>query len=117
MTADHGQSPLPQEVGDWPIDVVELGADISDFVGVEESLLIEELKQTGVWFNNRALWSSDVTKRDVSHFLLTYTIRDNATPGDVPEAYSDRLDEPLFAAAFPSSRLNAVLRCARRASG
>jgi hypothetical protein len=117
MTADHGQSPLPQEVGDWPIDVVELGADISDFVGVEESLLIEELKQTGVWFNNRALWSSDVTKRDVSHFLLTYTIRDNATPGDVPEAYSDRLDEPLFAAAFPSSRLDAVLRCARRASG
>jgi hypothetical protein len=117
LTADHGQSPLPQAVGDWPIDVNELGDDMSAFVGVQQERLIGELKQNGVWFNNRALWSSDVTKRDISHFLLTYTIRDNAGSNKVPDEYSERLDEPLFDAAFPSSRLDKIMHCAAQKDG
>nr|MBA3350365.1 hypothetical protein [Actinomycetota bacterium] len=116
FTADHGQAPLPQAVGDWPIDVRELTDDIGRFAGQPAAELVEHVKQTGVWLDRRLLSSAGFDLRDVADFLLAYTIKDNAGGSSVPKAYRGRLDEPIFDAALPSSQLRRALGCAESAS-
>lgn len=115
FTADHGQAPLPQAVGTWPISVGNLTSAVGRFVGVPKEQLIDHVKQNGIWFKPGALSESGVRLRDVAAFLMGYRIRDNAEQ-QVPAAYSDRLDEPIFDAVFPSSQTPRVSRCAREST-
>lgn len=116
LTADHGQAPLPQAVGDWPIDVLELTNDLGRFADQPAAELVEHVKQTGVWLDRGLLSSSGMDLRDVANFLLDYTIEDNAGDSPVPRAYLDRLSERIFDAVIPSSELRRALGCAESAS-
>ena len=55
-----------------------------------------------------------VTVEDVASWLIRYRIRDNVTEElEVPSLYEDRMDERIFAAAFPKSEIDDVLACVR----
>ena len=112
VTADHGQSPHPRSSGRWPISTGELRADIGRFVGVDKDELIHHMKQNGIWLDRDAMRSTGVTLKELSRFLVNYTIADNASDQDIPDEFELRLKEPVFDAAFPSSQMRRVLRCA-----
>lgn len=116
FTADHGQAPLPQAVGDWPIDVAELTDDMGRFANQPAAELVLHVKQTGVWVDRGLLSSAGLDLRDMANFLLDYRIGDNAGDRRVPKAYRDRLRERLFDAVLPSSQLRRALSCAESAS-
>lgn len=116
LTADHGQAPLPQAVGDWPIDVQELTNDLGRFAGQPAAELVEHVKQTGVWLDRNLLGSARIDLREVASFLVGYTIEDNVGDSAVPRAYRDRLGERIFDAVMPSSELRRALKCAGAAS-
>ncbi|MGH2703385.1 MAG: alkaline phosphatase family protein, partial [Actinomycetota bacterium] len=110
MTADHGQTPPPQETGTWPININNLRQAIDDLVGAKAVL---HLKQNGLWLDERQLDRHDVTRGELSNWLLNYSINDNADGVEIPAAYRQRLEEPLFDAAFPSRDMSRIIRCAR----
>lgn len=116
LTADHGQAPLPQEKGDWPIQVGNLTRAVGEFTNQKRNAVIDHIKQNGIWFDMKALRATGASLREVSDFLLSYSIGDNAQGVDVPRRYSRRLDEPVFEAAFPSAKLPRILRCAKSIS-
>ncbi|MDQ3751463.1 MAG: alkaline phosphatase family protein [Actinomycetota bacterium] len=116
FTADHGQAPLPQAVGDWPIDVAELTDDLGRFADQPAAELVQHVKQTGVWVDRGLLSSAGLDLRDMANFLLDYRIEDNAGDRHVPKAYRDRLRERIFDAVLPSSQLRRALSCAESAS-
>ncbi len=116
FTADHGQAPLPQAVGDWPIDVAELVGDMGRFADQPAVELVEHVKQTGVWLDRDLLSSAGLDLGDMARFLLDYRIEDNAGNDRVPTAYRDRLRERIFDAVLPSSQLRRALTCAESAS-
>jgi Type I phosphodiesterase / nucleotide pyrophosphatase len=111
MTADHGQTPPPQETGTWPINVNNLRQAIDDAVGAR---VVLHLKQNGLWLDERQLERQDVTRGELSNWLLNYTINDNANGMEIPEAYRQRLAEPIFDAAFPSRDIARIIRCSQR---
>ena len=109
LTADHGQTPMPQAAGTWPIDVQKLRDDVNDLIG-EEAVL--HVKQNGLWMDPAILKTAGITRAELSNWLLDYRIEQNAG-GSVPDDYVDRLDERLFDAAFPSAQLQRIMHCAR----
>jgi hypothetical protein len=114
VTADHGQSPLPETAGTWPIDAGQLVADITAFAEAKPESLVQHIKQNGAWIDADVLRARDKSLADIARFLMSYRIRDNAGGDDYPDAYSDRLGEPVFEAAFPTTSLPRLIDCARR---
>jgi Type I phosphodiesterase / nucleotide pyrophosphatase len=110
MTADHGQTPPPQEAGTWPINVDNLRQAIDDAAGAK---VVLHLKQNGLWLDERQLERHGVTRGELSNWLLNYTINDNAKGMQIPEAYRQRLEEPIFDAAFPSRDIDRIMRCSQ----
>ena len=105
VTADHGQQPDAEATNGWPIFMNELVADLAKHLGVEESEL--EGTAAGVY----AL-SPDITFDDMAEFLIDYRIEDNVTPDkDVPEQYEERMQQPIFEAAFPAEAAERVEGC------
>lgn len=103
LTADHGQQPLPDEVGGWRINNRELQRDIEARFGN----VIEKVTPVDVYVDHDALEESGFTMTDIARYVATYTIGDNIPDGApgadlVPEA---RLDEELFAGAFSTGFL------------
>ena len=113
FTADHGQSPLPTATGILPIDAARLQADLDSLGGPEASPLVAHIKQNGVWVRDSALDESGIRLPDLARFMLRYTLADNRGAETLPQEYSARADEGLFAAAFPSAELGRILKCAR----
>ena len=113
MTADHGQGPDPRTTGAWPIGMEEFQRDIARAVGINDpGELYQGQRPTGIWFNPRTIARSGIALEDVADYILDYTIGDNLIGNQqAPAAYRDRLDEPLFAAAMPTNRLDAVTAC------
>jgi Type I phosphodiesterase / nucleotide pyrophosphatase len=114
FTADHGQTPLPQSMGAWPIDVDVLERSIAKHFKVEVADLFQEERPHGLWLNRATMRRERLTQTEVSQFILEQTIADNAVGRAVPDAYESRLDEPLFAAAFPTRKLPLIWGCAKQ---
>ncbi len=100
LSADHGQQPLPDIYGGWRINSKELLADIEERFGN----VVEKVTTVDVFFDPEAVEEGEVDLDDVARYLGTYTVGENiprGAPGAdyVPEA---RLDERVFAGAFPS---------------
>ncbi len=110
VTADHGQSPEPEAAGTWPIDVRLLTTSLNGFVGGEIKA-VQHIKQNGVWLDPDVLAAQGVSLGDVSRFLMSLTIGDNAEGRRFPKSYRQRFDEPLFDTAFPSSALPKLIEC------
>ena len=113
VSADHGHTPSPQRSGGWPISQDELERDLNRAFGVPEgATLTEAITAVGPFLDPAVLAETGTTEADVARFLNGYTIRENWRNEDLPEAYRDRGDEPVFEAAFPSDELDEVMQCA-----
>jgi len=114
VTADHGQTPDAESVGAWPISIEEMKADAARHFGIPADELFQAARVTGFWFDTEVMADAGVTVEDVASWLIRYRIRDNITEElEVPSLYEDRMDERIFAAAFPKSEIDDVLACVR----
>jgi predicted AlkP superfamily pyrophosphatase or phosphodiesterase len=112
VTADHGQTPLGR--GGWPISRPEVVEDVHKRFSKEgvAGRLIQRTSSTSFFMDKRGMRAHGVTPREISSFLSLYTIGDNIPDGaKIPEGFSERLDERIFAAVFSGRDLNAVVRC------
>lgn len=108
VTADHGVGLPPEEVGGWPINVVTVERDLAQQFGRGA---VQAVRPTGIYIDHRSLKEDPALPSKVSNFLLQYTIRDTAQ-GRPPQEFTDRAEERLFAAVFPSASSDEVLACA-----
>ncbi len=114
FTADHGQSPDPIASYAWPIRIQLLQKDVAEHFGVTGDELFQDERPVGFWLEP----TSPVTAEEISDYLIGYRLEENLHPGEVPpDIYSERMDEPVFAAAFPSDRMGEVWNCALKKAG
>lgn len=103
ISADHGQQPLPDNLGGWRINQPELRADLE----AEFGPVIEKVSPVDLYIYTDLLEENDTTLEDIARFLGSYTLGDNI-PEDVPgtdRVPEGRRDDLLFAAAFPTGYL------------
>ncbi|MDQ3985624.1 MAG: alkaline phosphatase family protein [Actinomycetota bacterium] len=111
VTADHGQQPISEATNGWPIDVDILSSDIAEHFDLPVDRLIEADRPMSLWLDAETMRSEDITEEEIADYVMSYTIEDSAQGREVPESFENRLQERLFAAAFPSSRLSEIRRC------
>ena len=104
VTVDHGQQPLPEQLGGWRINTNEFVRDIEDRFGKD---LVADRNAVELFLDLAKVEESDVDLSEIASYIGTYTIEenipDNRPGGDrVPAA---RLDERLFAGAFTTDFL------------
>jgi hypothetical protein len=117
LTADHGQTPLPTEVGAWPIRMNALTYDVARHFGVRAGDLFAEERPAGLWLRRSTMAANGITAEEISSYLLDYRIRDNASGASgIPRQYRKRMGERVFSAVFPGRSLGSIWRCARRAT-
>jgi hypothetical protein len=98
VSADHGQQPLPDDIGGWRINTSELERDIVTRFGP----VVQGATPADLYLDAEGLESAGVTAEEIAAWISSYTLRENLPDGApgrdlVPEA---RLDDTLFAAAF-----------------
>lgn len=103
LSADHGQQPLPDDLGGWRINTTELELDIVARFGN----VLTQATPADIYLDTEGLESEGVTAEDVARWIATYTIGENIPDGAagaelVPE---ELLDDTLYAAAFSSDFL------------
>ena len=106
VTADHGQQPDAEATNGWPIFMTELVTDLAERFGIAESDL--EGTAAGMY-----VLREGISYEEVAEFLVDYRIEDNIPEGkdDIPEQYSERMQEPIFAGAFPAEAAERVSGC------
>ena len=117
LTADHGSGPAARSVGAWPIDEKQLQIDVALRFGVRVTELFQAQRPTGMWLRSEAMERHGITHGDIANFLIEYRMGDNQKESkELPPAYRERAGERLFAAAFPTDRMDDVSRCTEEAA-
>jgi hypothetical protein len=112
LSADHGHTPAPETSGAWPISQSELIADLNDAFGISDrESLVEKSHAAGFFLDRGVARRRGVGASDVARWLNDYRLADNSD-GELPSAYRTKGSERLFSAAFASSDMGAVIRCA-----
>ncbi|HEX2051543.1 MAG TPA: alkaline phosphatase family protein [Actinomycetota bacterium] len=106
ISADHGQQPLPDLYGGWRINSNELEADVERRFGP----IVEKVTTVDMFLDMDAVEDRGVDLEEVAEYLGGYTIGDNVPSGQpgadlVPQG---RLDDRVFAGAFPTDYLQAL---------
>jgi hypothetical protein len=106
VTADHGQCPLPDDVGGTRVDPRELGNDIeAKFHGARRSV-IESVVPSEIYLRAESLDELGITRGDVAAFLRDYRYGQNIGPYIRDDAIEhDLLGNPEFAAVFAAEFL------------
>ena len=104
VSADHGQQPLPEQLGGWRINTVELVRDIEDQFGEG---IVADSNSVELFLDLTRIEDADVDLSEIASYIGAYTVAENLPderPGRerVPEP---RLDERLFAGAFTTGFL------------
>lgn len=117
-TADHGQQPLPESVGGWPIAMGPLQESVAAAFDMEVEELFLDERPTGFWLDRDAMAAKGVEIEEVADFLTTYRLKDNV-PADkeIPEGYLERADELLFTAAWPTEQMGRLWGCSKKRHG
>jgi hypothetical protein len=106
VAADHGQCPLPDDVGGTRVDPTELGKDIEARFHGGRYRLIESVVPSEIYLNAQALDDLSITRGDVAAFLRDYRYGQNIGPYIHDDAIEhDLLDNPEFAAVFATEFL------------
>lgn len=107
VTADHGQQPFPELYGGWRINGKELERDVEERFG---AAIIEKVTTVDLFMDNDLVEQEGIDLATVARFLATYTIGDNIADGQPGAGFvpQDRLDERLFAGAFPTGYLEGL---------
>jgi hypothetical protein len=101
ISADHGQQLLPEETGGWRINSSELQRDLGERFGDD---IVQKVTPVEIFIDRKALDEAGAELEDLARYIGAYTIEENipdGAPGSdrVPQY---RLDERLFAGAFPT---------------
>jgi hypothetical protein len=110
VTADHGQTPYPQESGAWPIAGGELKADANERFDREnpEAELIDRVVSPGAYIRKDELKASEATLEDIAIWMAQYSVADNIRSGDqVPDWYRGGPSDRVFDAVMVGRRLHA----------
>ncbi len=109
VCADHGQCPVPDDVGGTRLDPIQLGEDIVREFGRSIYGLVQYVAPSEVYLNHRALWDGGVTIDEVAALLRDYRYRDNIGPYVARSAIEQNLlDQKQFAAVFGTTYLDAL---------
>lgn len=110
VTADHGQSPIPDSQDGVRLDPIQLGDDIEREFGRGLFNVVQSVVPSEVYLHSDVLWDSGASLEDVAAYLQDYRYRRNIGPY-VPRSAieQDLLDRKEFAAVFATSYL-ATLR-------
>ena len=103
LSSDHGQQPLPDDIGGWRINTSELELDIVARFGD----VLTQATPADLYLDAEGLEAEGVTVEEVARWLGRYTVGENIPEGRpgrhlVPE---ERLDDTIYAAAFTSEFL------------
>jgi hypothetical protein len=115
ITADHGQTPFPQESGAWPIRGSELGSDANAMFDRNENGvdLVQRVTSAGAYLNRPELEKNGLSLPEVARWIGGYTIGENLEAGEqLPRRFEGREGERLLDAVMTGPRL-AVVSCRR----
>jgi len=103
VTADHGQCPLPDDVGGTRVDPIQLGEDIEREFGRGLFPIVQEVVPSEIYLDRRGLADTGVTRGEIAAWLADYRYRGNIGPY-VPKSAIEQglLDQKQFAAVFPT---------------
>ncbi|MGH2710361.1 MAG: alkaline phosphatase family protein [Actinomycetota bacterium] len=106
LTADHGQTPLPETTGGLRIHPDILGADIDGYFGRK---IVQKVTPSGIFLHNDAMEAAGITVEEVARFVGDYRYGDglpqDADRSKIPQ---DELDRLAFAGAFPGEYLGGL---------
>jgi hypothetical protein len=105
VTADHGQTPIPEEMGGLRIDRYLLEESIERYFGAD---IVETIHPSEIFLNRAALQKEGITWDEVARYVGEVRYRDLVPEGTDPERVRDRLDERVFAAALPGDYLESI---------
>ena len=105
VTADHGQTPIPEEMGGLRIDRYLLEESIERYFGAD---IVETIHPSEIFLNRAALQKQGITWDEVARYVGEVRYRDLVPEGTDPERVRDRLDERVFAAALPGDYLESI---------
>jgi hypothetical protein len=105
ISADHGQQPLPDLLGGWRINSLELTRDIE----AEFGPIVERITPVDIFVDRERVEEQDVDLADVAQFIAAYRLGDNV-PEEVASVFvpEARRDDLLFAGAFPTGYLQGL---------
>ena len=108
VTADHGQMPLREETGAWPIAGGELVRDINErFDGDGDGIDVAgQAVSSGVYLNRSELADNGLRLGGIARWLGGYTVAENAQD-ELSERWRRRRNEPLFHAVMAHRRVAA----------
>ncbi len=110
VTADHGQCPLPDDVGGTRVDPIQLTEDLQREFGRGMYGVVQYIAPSEVYVDHRALWDTGVSLEDIAAFLQDYRYRDNLGPYVPKSAIEvDLLDQRQFAAVFATTYLDSLV--------
>jgi hypothetical protein len=104
--ADHGQCPLPDDVGGTRVDPRELGKDIEAKFHGGRHRVVESVVPSEIYLNAQALAALGITRGDIAAFLRDYRYGQNIGPYIPDDAIEhDLLGNREFAAVFATEFL------------
>lgn len=115
MTADHGQTPAALSTGAWPINMDRVRNDIANHFEFDADDVFDEARVGHFWVDQAGLQQAGKTLEEIADFLTDYRLEDNLAAGQpAPEGYGDRVNEKLFAGAWPTDYTEDIARCVSR---
>lgn len=112
LTADHGGIPLQSNAFPYQAETVTEGVqDTLDEVDNDIGIF-EKLTPTVYFVNEEELERNRLTPEDLADHLQAFKISDGLPPdGEVSSEFEGDIEDPLFKAVVPASRLDEILRC------
>jgi hypothetical protein len=101
VTADHGQSPLVEDVEGVRLDPIQLVRDVEGTFRLPRRSLVATIRPAEIFLKKRALETWSLTADEIAASLADYRYGDNIGPY-VPRrsVESNRLEQSEFAAVF-----------------
>jgi hypothetical protein len=106
VTADHGQTPLPETSGGLRIHPDILGSGVDRYFGEE---IVQKVTPSGMFLDRGLMERVGITLDEVARFVGAYRYGDGLPPDTDPETISEEdLRSRVFAAAIPSDYLDSL---------
>lgn len=116
LTADHGMTPYPEELGGWPINVREVIADIHrafDKATPQRDLVLSN-RGYQIMLDHKEMKRNGVTASEIARWIRAYRLGDNVPRGEqIDEGFEGHESERLYTTALTPRALRNALACAR----
>jgi hypothetical protein len=104
VTADHGQSPLPDATGGARVDPIQLETVLQRAFGPTILPFVKQVKPSEIYLHSGRLWEVGASLDDLAAFLRDLRYGETIGTYMASDAVDDRrLDDRLFAAVLPNT--------------